>query len=74
MHTDLPWAKVIFKFHDYISLLAELVILVMEGSGPSADVACECTQTYLPLHQANFKCHECIFLLVQLVRQEQQNF
>ena len=29
------------------------------GSGPSADVACECTQT-LPYHQANFKCYDYI--------------
>ena len=38
--------RIVFKFHDNIYLPAQLLNLAMEGSGPGADVACECTQTY----------------------------
>ena len=60
-----------FKFHEHIYLPVQLVNLLMEGSGLSADLACECTQTYQCIKQILDVMS--IVLLLQLANQEQLN-
>ena len=71
MHTDFQLPKVIFKFYDFIYLPAQMVNLVMEQIGLCADVACKCTQTYHCIKQ--ILNVTSIFLVLQLVNQEQLN-